>query len=698
MEEDFPDIELPDDVGDDVQEAVPVSAPQRAMPAQQPVAQQESGGFDLFESLGAAISAGLQGLQEMFGLSDAQAAVPDPRGQNMQGATAMFRGAGAYSGEEMKAIRKAVDPEDKLTEGVANLAGLMNAYESFSARGDAASAKKMAASIIQYSQQRSIALGGLALEALKDGNYSDGAKALVQAFNVIPNGQQVSIEKGVGVVRDMKTGETVKEIKLTPQVMIAAAGKLASGEDYYKMLIDTASGKMSSSTTPSGLAEGDELKRYQEAEASGKPVNTQGMSMAQLKSAIEYNRNVRFTAGEQGKNNRQQSQHDFQSGENQKNRDLREHLKQLAIDATSENTDKRVAASKELAQMGINARTVLKQMGIDANKDLQDDRQDFTAGENAKNREAAQTRVNTQQAGATERTGMSQAGATERTKLNIGSRESEGAANRASREGIAAGAQSTSRQNTLDRIDATAANKAIDIDARDKRQDKSLSVRESEGAANRKSREGIAAGAQSTSRQNTLDRIDAGAANKAIDLDARSQRQDKSLGVRMSEGAANRAATRQNTLDRIDASAAKQSIDLNARNERQATGINARVNAGRQRAMGKELEAITKMTDHEVLGVDETMTPKVSAGQAQVTRTIARNIIEGVGSGYRDQGLDAARKITAWDAAARRPKYQIKLNQSKDGYSITLPDGTAMPVNENAFREIQKLRQDMGAR
>jgi len=289
MEEDFPEIELPD-VGDDVQEAVPVSAPQRAMPAQQPVAQQDDG--DIFSSLGAAISAGLQGLQEMFGLSDAQAAVPDPRGQNMQGAQAMFRGAGAYSGEEMKAIRKTVDPEDKLTEGVANLAGLMNAYESFSARGDAASAKKMAASIIQYSQQRSIALGGLALEALKDGNYSDGAKALVQAFNVIPNGQQVSIEKGVGVIRDMKTGETVKEIKLTPQVMIAAAGKLASGEDYYKMLVDTAAGKVPGQTQ--GLSLEEENQRYTDAEKNHMAIDLRGMSRDQARAAQEHNRMLRF--------------------------------------------------------------------------------------------------------------------------------------------------------------------------------------------------------------------------------------------------------------------------------------------------------------------------------------------------------------------------------------------------------------------
>lgn len=294
MEEDFPQIDLPDFGGE---EAVPASAPQRA-PAQ-PAPQQEDG--DIFSGLGEAISAGLQGLQEMFGLSSAQAAVPDPRGPNMQGATAMFRGAGAYSGNEMKAIRSTVDPENKLTEGVANLAGLMNAYESFTARGDAGSAKKMAASIIQYSQQRSIALGGLALEALKDGNYNDGAKALVQAFNVIPNGQQVSIEGGVGIVKDMKSGKVVKELKLTPQVMIAAAGKLASGEDYYKMLVSTAQGKVPGEA--SGLSPEEENKRYEEAEKNHSAVDLRGMDTTQGRAGVEHNRNFRFqeraTAAEQ---------------------------------------------------------------------------------------------------------------------------------------------------------------------------------------------------------------------------------------------------------------------------------------------------------------------------------------------------------------------------------------------------------------
>jgi len=305
MEEDFPDIELPDFGGE---EAVPVSAPQRA-PAVAPTnAQAAPEGDpigDVFAGLGEAITAGLQGLQEMFGLSPAQAAVPDPRGPNMQGAQAMFRGAGAYSGEEMKAIKKAVDPEDKLTEGVANLAGLMNAYETFTARGDAASAKKMAASIIQYSQQRSIALGGLALEAIRDGNMKDGAKALVQAFNVIPNGQQVSIENGVGVVKDMRSGKVVKEIKLTPQVMIAAAGKLASGEDYYKMLIDTAQGKVSGGEQ-AGLS-ADELNKRWEGKGF---IDPRGASSDQLgwikeentrryQTEIDANRDAKLAADEQ---------------------------------------------------------------------------------------------------------------------------------------------------------------------------------------------------------------------------------------------------------------------------------------------------------------------------------------------------------------------------------------------------------------
>lgn len=292
MEEDFPDIELPDFGGE---EAVPVSAPQRApavAPTSAQAAPEQDPIGDVFAGLGEAITAGLQGLQEMFGLSPAQAAVPDLRGPNMQGAQAMFRGAGAYSGEEMKAIKKAVDPEDKLTEGVANLAGLMNAYETFTSRGDAASAKKMAASIIQYSQQRSIALGGLALEAIRDGNMKDGAKALVQAFNVIPNGQQVSIESGVGVVKDMRSGKVVKEIKLTPQVMIAAAGKLASGEDYYKMLIDTAQGKVPGQS--SGLSPEDENQRYADAERNHTPIDMRGMDRDQARAAVEYNRNFRF--------------------------------------------------------------------------------------------------------------------------------------------------------------------------------------------------------------------------------------------------------------------------------------------------------------------------------------------------------------------------------------------------------------------
>lgn len=218
-----------------------------AMPSALPVggAQDESAGGDddMFAGAAEAVKAGLQGLQEMFGLGGA-AALPGANGVNQEGAKALLSGQGALSQQEMQAIKSTVDPNNQLGEGLANLAGLDAVYKTLLLHGETGKARQIAAGMIQFAHNRSTMLGNIALAALEKGDTTPAAQALVQAFNVIPNAQRVSVVDGHAVVQDMKSGKVIREIKLTPEVMLSAARRLAGGSDSYNELMSFASGKV----------------------------------------------------------------------------------------------------------------------------------------------------------------------------------------------------------------------------------------------------------------------------------------------------------------------------------------------------------------------------------------------------------------------------------------------------------------------
>lgn len=299
-EVDLPDfdmaaLDLPDE---EPASAVPMPASRQAAPARAPMRQaapQQDQGGDVFGSImdgfQEAIRGGLSALQEMFGLTPE--AVPQ-QGVSPQGVRALMSGAGAISDQEKQAIRKTVDPHDQLSEGMANIAGYDAVYRQLIQNGDVKGAREVAAGMIQHTLIQSQRLGALAAEALRNGDTGAGAKALVQAYNIIPNGRQVSVEKGEAVIKDVKTGQVVEKFELTPQKLMAASLHLASGSGYFDQVANFASGKNGMPAGAVGLSEQDENDRYSTAEKLGQPIDMRGMSKDQMRSASEHNRNMRW--------------------------------------------------------------------------------------------------------------------------------------------------------------------------------------------------------------------------------------------------------------------------------------------------------------------------------------------------------------------------------------------------------------------
>lgn len=228
----------PDNDADDM--AVPVSARPSPVAAPRPEATSES---NLFDALPQVIRAGLTGLQDMLGLR--ASAAPGADHQTIEGARALYTGAGAPPPEQVAQIDQKIDPEGRLDAGMRNVARISAIYQFYVDKGDMKRAQLSAGQLLQASFLQTQKLGALALTALQDGQPGPATQALIAAYNAIPNGKQASINGDHVVVTDQKTGKPVEQFKLTPQILLQAATGLTDGSAYYNQLMAVASGKPS---------------------------------------------------------------------------------------------------------------------------------------------------------------------------------------------------------------------------------------------------------------------------------------------------------------------------------------------------------------------------------------------------------------------------------------------------------------------
>lgn len=616
--------------------------------------------------LGEVVHAGLQGLQEKFGLNERPAvAEADPDYNNR--VAAFVRNDGVPPPEQVEALRSKVDPDNRLGVALGTTYGMVKAYDHYLAKGDVKAAQGVATSLIQYTKAQSQQLGALAVEAIKAGDTTSAAKALAQAYNAIPNGKEATVEGNKVTITDERTGKVIEQKEFTPDMLLNAAMGMTTGKAYLDDLSQfAASEKMQ-------IAEGKNQTAVQIA----------GMKTQSAEKIADENNQTKTNIAEL----RTRSA---------------ERIKRLGIDAISGENDKKIAAQKELKQMGIDANVVLKQMGIDAAKATAEQKIEAWYGlrqmiidahsEDTDKRLQARKDLkqmdidadlalqDDKQQGAVDLEGVKQGGRSALESQKQTGRETLADKNNASREGIAAGnnasREAVATQNNQTRRDEGMANREVKL---------------SEGEANRNNRSGIAA-------ENRALRQSEGAANRDASMDRTKLRTDTSTA---------------NTQTRVDAAGQRQDKSIAARSAQQDKALTAaqekeqRANAEFDRRQGakgvtgrqtKEIDRVDKMSDHMILGADEAVTPKVSAAQAQATRNIARGILEAGGDKYGDSAVSIARKLTAFDPSTRSLKTNFKLSEGKDGYAVTLPDGSRVPLNENGYRELKRIQDMAGAR
>jgi len=211
--------------------AAPAVAPEQEAP--------EAGGA----SIGEIVGAGLHNIQDTYGLHQDNAALPGTDPARQDRLKAFHRNDAAMPPEELDAVIKSVDPNG--TEPDHNGLALNMLYNFYAKKGDTATAAKAAGSFLGAARQRSMEYGQDAVNALQKRDAQGASKALVAAYNEVPDGNEVTAQvnqQGVGkaVVNDVATGKVVHELPINPQVLAAVAQKFATGDEFYTQLAQIA--------------------------------------------------------------------------------------------------------------------------------------------------------------------------------------------------------------------------------------------------------------------------------------------------------------------------------------------------------------------------------------------------------------------------------------------------------------------------
>lgn len=148
---------------------------------------------------------------------------------------------GAMEPEEIEAIERTVDPENKVAPHLKTAVTMNETFRYWSERGDPA--KALRASMGYLTGQKGITqtLGALSLEAAEQGDPTAACRLANDACNRFPSEHLVTFtpDPKVGFRYEVKDadGELVEQGRLNPNEFQMVAGKIANGEAFTDQMI-----------------------------------------------------------------------------------------------------------------------------------------------------------------------------------------------------------------------------------------------------------------------------------------------------------------------------------------------------------------------------------------------------------------------------------------------------------------------------
>lgn len=224
------------DLGVEVWDAAEGGAIPAGAPPAQPQGQAEA-------PMDEVLAAALHDVQDNYELTGDRAALPGTDKENAQKVQSFHANEKALPPDQLDALIQTIDPEG--TAPNHNGLAMQKLYSFYAARGDKDAAAQAAGGVLGAARQRSMEYGQDAVAALEKKDFTSASKALLAAYNEIPDGHEATgsvNERGVGkaVVHDIATGKLVREMPINPQILVVAAQKLAGGSEFYPQLFPLA--------------------------------------------------------------------------------------------------------------------------------------------------------------------------------------------------------------------------------------------------------------------------------------------------------------------------------------------------------------------------------------------------------------------------------------------------------------------------
>jgi hypothetical protein len=149
-------------------------------------------------------------------------------------AQAYAAGAGGLNAHELAFMKKAVDPDGKMTESQRNMAAIGAAYQFYANRGEGEKAEKIAFQMLQSYRNAAQRYAALAAHAAEQGNMDLATQAALKAYANVPDGRtmQLTYDQANGRLvyhYTDETGKTISKGVATPQELASSSMGLATG-------------------------------------------------------------------------------------------------------------------------------------------------------------------------------------------------------------------------------------------------------------------------------------------------------------------------------------------------------------------------------------------------------------------------------------------------------------------------------------
>ena len=192
-----------------------------------------------------AIADGLHWLGDHLGLTgggQSGAVATSPEQNQRQQAFVGGQNVGDMTPENYEELNKIADPSGQLKEGYRNLAGLEAGYRWALAKGDDATASRLAASYLHYSVNLSQNLSAKAQDALYAGDLKKAVDFTNQAVQAVPDGRNIHMElspdgKTVKVTGSTLTGQQLwQKYGAAPEILDRASSLGKTGKLQWDAL------------------------------------------------------------------------------------------------------------------------------------------------------------------------------------------------------------------------------------------------------------------------------------------------------------------------------------------------------------------------------------------------------------------------------------------------------------------------------